>query len=162
MTARGLLLLFLLGITPAHAGTLPEGLITLDGRPAPAIRLADLDGRAIHRADDIAGTLGGPGRHVLCGGDEPVDLQRQPEGRERAHDRQDGRRPRHVVLHGPHAVGGLEVEATRVEGDPLPDDGKLPAPPPAGSARSFTGSTTCSASVSWSRPKVKQAMRMMP
>jgi len=45
MTARDLLLLFLLCITPAQAGTLPEGLIKLDGRPAPALKLADLDGK---------------------------------------------------------------------------------------------------------------------
>ncbi len=46
MTARDLLLLFLLCMTPAQAGTLPEGLIELDGRPAPALTLADLDGKA--------------------------------------------------------------------------------------------------------------------
>ena len=45
MIARGLLLSFLLCIAPAQAGTLPEGLIKLDGRPAPALRLADLDGK---------------------------------------------------------------------------------------------------------------------
>ncbi len=46
MTARDLLLLFLLCMTPAQAGTLPEGLIELDGRPAPALKLADLDSKA--------------------------------------------------------------------------------------------------------------------
>jgi len=45
MTARGLLLSFLLCVTPAQAGTLPEGLIKLDGRPASTLKLADLDGK---------------------------------------------------------------------------------------------------------------------
>ena len=45
MIARILLLSFLLCMTPAQAGTLPEGLIKLDGRPAPALKLADLDGK---------------------------------------------------------------------------------------------------------------------
>ena len=45
MIARGLLLSFLLCVTSAQAGTLPEGLIKLDGRPAPTLRLTDLDGK---------------------------------------------------------------------------------------------------------------------
>jgi len=45
MIARGLLLSFLLCVTSAQAGTLPEGLIKLDGRPAPALKLSDLDGK---------------------------------------------------------------------------------------------------------------------
>ena len=45
MIVRGVLLSFLLCMAPAQADTLPEGLIRLDGRPAPALRLADLDGK---------------------------------------------------------------------------------------------------------------------
>lgn len=45
MIVRGLLLSLLLCVTSAQADTLPEGLITLDGRPAPALKLADLDGK---------------------------------------------------------------------------------------------------------------------
>ncbi len=45
MIVRGLLLSFLLCVTSAQANTLPAGLIELDGRPAPALKLADLDGK---------------------------------------------------------------------------------------------------------------------
>ena len=44
-------------------------------------------------------------------------------------------RPRHVVLHAVHAVGGLEIEAARVEGDALADDHHALARPLLGSIR---------------------------
>jgi cytochrome c biogenesis protein CcmG, thiol:disulfide interchange protein DsbE len=45
MIIRYLLLSLLLWVTSAQADVLPEGLIKLDGRPAPALKLADLDGK---------------------------------------------------------------------------------------------------------------------
>lgn len=45
MIVRGLLLSLLLCVTSAQAEPLPEGLIKLDGRSAPALKLADLDGK---------------------------------------------------------------------------------------------------------------------
>ncbi|MCR4301380.1 MAG: TlpA family protein disulfide reductase [Sulfuricaulis sp.] len=45
MIVRDLLLSLLLCVTSAQADILPGGLIKLDGRPAPALKLADLDGK---------------------------------------------------------------------------------------------------------------------
>src|SRR4029453_1569007 len=47
----------------------------------------------------------------------------------------DGRRPGHVVLHAVHAGAALEVEAAGVEGDPLADQGHVPAGPRASGPR---------------------------
>jgi thiol-disulfide isomerase/thioredoxin len=40
-----LLLCLLLLAPPSHAGLLPKGLLPLDGRPAPELRLPDMDGK---------------------------------------------------------------------------------------------------------------------
>ncbi len=45
--ARVLWLWLLLAVAVAEGVSLPQGLIELDGRPAPALRLSDLDGRVI-------------------------------------------------------------------------------------------------------------------
>lgn len=45
MIVRNLLLSLLLCVTSVQADSQPEGLIKLDGRPAPALKLADLDGK---------------------------------------------------------------------------------------------------------------------
>jgi thiol-disulfide isomerase/thioredoxin len=42
---RAIVLVFVFWLLPVHAAELPEGLIALDGRPAPALKLADLDGQ---------------------------------------------------------------------------------------------------------------------
>jgi len=42
---RAFVFVFAFWLLPADAGELPEGLIALDGRPAPALKLADLDGK---------------------------------------------------------------------------------------------------------------------
>jgi len=42
---RAIVLALVFWLLPVHAAELPEGLITLEGRPAPALKLADLDGK---------------------------------------------------------------------------------------------------------------------
>ena len=64
-----------------------------------------------------------------------MDLDGRTEAREHLHHAEDGGRPRHVALHGGHALGGLEVQAAGVEGDALPDEGD----PPAGAALGHVG-----------------------
>ena len=91
-----------------------------EGEPALRVGIADLDREPVHGADDVAGPLRRARGHVLRRGDEPVHLDRRLEVRQGLEDAEDGRGPRHVVLHPQHAVGGLEVEPAGVERDALP------------------------------------------
>ena len=70
-----------------------------------------------------------PGRCALASGRfsaqqrMPITLSVGPDLAERAHGEQHGGGARHVALHLPHLVAGLEADAAGVEGDALADEG---------------------------------------
>src|ERR1022692_2506584 len=76
-----------------------------------------LNGFAGERGDDIAGALRPAARHVFDGGYQRVDRNGGLELREGAHGADRRRAAGHVVFHLLHAVGRLDGDAARVEGD---------------------------------------------
>ena len=82
-----------------------------------------LDGLAVASPQHVAGLDGATARHVLGGrhdADHPNPDIEVAQGR---HGRQHRGRPRHVGLHRHHAVGRLERQPSRIEGDPLAHQG---------------------------------------
>ena len=78
-----------------------------------------LDGFAGERSNDIAGTLRPAARHIFDGGYQCGDGNGGLELRDGAHGADHGGAPGHVVFHLLHAIGRLDGDAARVEGDAL-------------------------------------------
>ena len=74
------------------------------------------------RRDDVARAERVAARQVLAGGNHGEDPNRQAQLCDRSSRREDGAAAAHVRLHLVHAIGGLQREAARVEGDRLADE----------------------------------------
>ena len=96
------------------------------GEPSLGVGVVDLDGFPVFRPEDVVGPVGVPAGHVLGCPDQAVDLQREAQGADSPHGRQDGAGPGLVPLHGAHVVPGLDVQAAAVKGQSLADEGDAP------------------------------------
>ena len=81
------------------------------------IRIQDFDGQALRARHDVAGFDRAAVGHVLAGGHEADDVQRQVELRDRVHRADHAGGARHVELHLVHERRILEGDAAGVEGD---------------------------------------------
>ena len=86
------------------------------------VGVENLDGLAARGRDDVARLEGRPAREVLCGRDEPDDVNRQLERRDRLEGPHYRRPAGHVAFHLLHCLRGLDGEASRVEGHRFSDE----------------------------------------
>ncbi len=95
------------------------GVVNAIGKDEAAlcISVEDFDGFAGHGGLDVAGLLGGAAGHVFGGWHNTDHFDTGLESGESAHDAKHGGATGHVVLHFFHAIGGLDRDATSVEGD---------------------------------------------
>ncbi len=82
----------------------------------------DLDGLAGHGGDDVAGFEGAAVGHVFAGADDAEDADVGLELGDGSHGSDHGGGTGHVVLHLVHVVGGLDGDASGVEGDAFADE----------------------------------------
>ena len=92
-----------------------------EDQPPLGVGIGDLDGQAGHGGKHVARFVGPAVRHVLGGGDDADQVDRQPQPGCRLQRPQYRRRTGHVGLHLLHAGPGLDGDAAGVEGNPLAD-----------------------------------------
>ena len=91
-------------------------------QPALGVGVGHLAGAAAVVAQHVAGPHRVAAHGVLGGGDEAGDPDRAADRGERAEHGDDDPAAGHVALHGGHRLGGLDGQATGVEGDALADE----------------------------------------
>ena len=87
------------------------------------VRVVHLHGQAGPRAEHVARPVGVARHRVLDRRNEHPEPHREGRLHRQPGEPEDVRRAPHVLLHQPHAVRGLEVEAPRVEAHPLAREG---------------------------------------
>lgn len=104
-----------------------EGERIRENEPAFGVRVADLDGEAGHRGQDVARPRSGLGHTVLDGRNDGHDVDLEPQADDRFEGSEHRRRTAHVMVHAEHAFRGLHAQAPGVEADALADghDGEV-------------------------------------
>ena len=92
-----------------------------EDQPALGVGVVHLDRLAVELGDDVAGLDRGAAGHVLGGGDDREDVDRQLELGDRGDGLEHRGCPGHVHLHLLHPGGRLDRDAAGVEGDALAD-----------------------------------------
>mmetsp|Transcript_3676 Transcript_3676/g.12892 ORF Transcript_3676/g.12892 Transcript_3676/m.12892 type:complete len:682 (+) Transcript_3676:1816-3861(+) len=148
LQARGVHLLRELVIVSEDAGEVPPkrhavrsrqrrhvqqevGLLGLGGereavrqnQPALGVRVPDLHGLPAPAVDDITGPKRVSGHAVLHAGKKDTKFHVELGAHHHGGQAEHARRASHVLLHGEHAAGRLDVQASRVEADALAHDG---------------------------------------
>ena len=90
-------------------------------QPSLGVGVEDFHGLSRHAGNDVAGLGGAAARHVLGGGNDADDVNRQPHFGGRLQGAEHARGTAHVEFHLVHFGAGLERNAAGIEGDAFAD-----------------------------------------